>query len=574
MKKTWLPLSLGLLLALFACGGTGASSSSSILSSAEGSSSLGEGGSSSSEISSSSRPDSSSEDSSSSSSTPLGEEKAIDLTGESDEYASRPGAGLKGDFSLMEIIGTDIYYLSASSSRSEEGSILLMEEGAIFENATDLVNISSFRLVYELSAGAEASLAFGDGESAYVSFELPSSGTIDIVVGSDFGPGYSHFRLLLSSGTLALKEVHISFKEEEEPFNVSLSMSLLAERADIGSRLSDLLGGVYLETSEHRSLLLESGYEAVGTLNGKDVALDTVFAEGDEGLLTFHLAYQGLATASQSVYVYDFDNPPSAEAVLPSVESLSLYPGESYSFSYETEPMSYDPSLVETSSSNPEVLKVEGTRVTALRSGTANVLIAAGEKVASIAVEVLSSPYASVAPISYTASDYSANFAPSSGDQKVLIVPIALAGNPTYSWTNEEFAQVEYNIFGEDNEWSLVNYYERASNGRLSVSGEVYGSLESMPTPSPSSTTTRAAAAFTRCWRTAWPGSPSRRTSISTATIATTTGISTPSISSSTAPTTSTAPRASGPTWGRSRWIPAPSRPRPSCPTPSATSAT
>lgn len=480
MKKTWLPFSLGLLLALLSCGGTGASSSSSILSSTEGSSSLGEGGSSSSEVSSSSRPDSSSDGSSSSSSEPLGAEKAIDLTGESDEYASRPGAGLQGDFSLMEIIGTDIYYLSASSSRSEEGSILLMEEGALFQNATDLVNISSFRLVYELSAGAEASLAFGDGESAYVSFELPSSGAIDIEAGTDIGPGYSHFRLLLSSGTLALKEVHISFKEEEEPFNVSLSVSLLEERADIGSRLSDLLAGVHLETSEHRSLLLESGYEAVGTLNGKAVSLDTVFAEGDEGLLTFHLAYQGLATANQSVYVYDFDNPPSAEAVVPSVDSLSLYPGESYSFSYETEPMSYDPSLVETSSSDPEVLKVEGTRVTALRSGTANVLIAAGEKVASIAVEVLSSPYASVAPISYTASDYSANFAPSSGEQKVLIVPIALAGNPTYSWTSEELAQVEYNIFGEDNEWSLVNYYERASNGRLSVSGEVYGSLESM----------------------------------------------------------------------------------------------
>ena len=300
MKKTWLPFSLGLLLALLSCGGTGASSSSSVLSSTEGSSSLGEGGSSSSEVSSSSRPDSSSDGSSSSSSEPLGAEKAIDLTGESDEYASRPGAGLLGDFSLMEIIGTDIYYLSASSSRSEEGSILLMEEGALFQNATDLVNISSFRLVYELSAGAEASLAFGDGESDFVSFELPSSGAIDIEAGSDFGPGYSHFRLLLSSGTLALREVHISFKEEEEPFNVSLSMSLLAERADIGTRLSDLLAGVHLETSEHRSLLLESGYEAVGTL---------------------------------SVYVYDFDNPPSAEAVLPSVDSLSLYPGESYSFS-------------------------------------------------------------------------------------------------------------------------------------------------------------------------------------------------------------------------------------------------
>ncbi len=298
MKKTWLPFSLGLLLALLSCGGTGASSSSHDGSSMEDSSSSSAGGSSSSEISSSSSPDSSLEGSSSSSSEPLGEEKAIDLTGESDEYASRPGAGLQGDFSLMEIIGTDIYYLSASSSRAEEGSILLMEEGALFQNATDLVNISSFRLVYELSAGAEASLAFGNGESDYVSFALPSSGIIDIEEGTDIGPGYSHFRLRLSRGTLSLKEVHIAFTEEEEPFNVSLSVSLLEERADVGSRLSDLIGGVYLETSEHVSRLLESGYEAVGTLNGKDIALDTVFAEEDEGLLSFRLAYQGLSLAS------------------------------------------------------------------------------------------------------------------------------------------------------------------------------------------------------------------------------------------------------------------------------------
>lgn len=481
MKKTLLPLSLGLILALVSCGGTVSSSETGGSSSSQDSSSAAsEEASSSSSSSTGSSSSSEGSSSNSSSSEPVSSEKRIDLTGQSDEYASRPGAGLQGTFSLMEIIGTDIYYLSSTNSRAEDGAILLLEKGGVFANATDLVNIASFRLVYELSAGGAATLSFGDGEKPYVSMALPESGILDLVAGTDLGFGYSHFELALSTGSLVLKEVHISFKEEAEPCNIAISMALSSDRADLGTKASDLVESVYLETSEHKNVLLESGYEVVGSVNGRAISNDTVFGAEDTGLLTFHLFYQGLETPAYSVYVYDFDNPPAADSITPNVSRLDLYPGESYSFSYEVAPSSFDPNLVITSSSNPEVLKVEGTRVTALKAGTANVVIEAGTKETTIAVEVLSSAYASVSPITYTASDYSSNFAPSQGEQKVLIVPIRLSGNSTYSWTNEELSRVEYNIFSTENEWSLVNYYGRASNGRIHLTGEVYGTLDHM----------------------------------------------------------------------------------------------
>lgn len=68
------------------------------------------------------------------------------------------------------------------------------------------------------------------------------------------------------------------------------------------------------------------------------------------------------------------------------------------------------------------------------------------------------------------------HYAPSHGNQKLLMVPIKLSGSSgTAEWTEARLNQVEEAIYAENPEtgMSLVSYYYNASYGKLNITGEV-----------------------------------------------------------------------------------------------------
>ncbi len=80
----------------------------------------------------------------------------------------------------------------------------------------------------------------------------------------------------------------------------------------------------------------------------------------------------------------------------------------------------------------------------------------------------------------FTSKSVDSYYAPTLGNQKVLIVPIKLKGSPTYTWTSAQLSSIEKYTFGEDEPLSLVNYYKRASLGKMNVTGEVAGTVSKM----------------------------------------------------------------------------------------------
>lgn len=73
-------------------------------------------------------------------------------------------------------------------------------------------------------------------------------------------------------------------------------------------------------------------------------------------------------------------------------------------------------------------------------------------------------------------------YAPSHGNQKLLMVPIKLSGSSgTAEWTEARLNQVEEAIYAENPEtgMSLVSYYYNASYGKLNITGEVAPVYES-----------------------------------------------------------------------------------------------
>ena len=405
----------------------------------------------------------------------------IFFEGKSEEYVSRPPSGIRGEFKLEGYIGKDPYlFVAASSRRSDEG-VFLMEEGSTFYNADALVSLSSIELSFELEG--RATLYLGVEGQLPASFPLDGKSEISLLSNEDFSSGYTHFRLEVEEGSLLLKTAKFALGETSASPLVKLSFALKATSANLGTAVKDLVGSVSAASLDGKSGLV-SDYEIHATAGGNALNGDSVLSSAHEGIMQVWVSYLGIASAKQDVYVYDFSNPNAPEAIVPNVQSLTLYPGESYSFSFSVSPSDYDPSLVLARSSNSEVIEVEGTQVRAIKEGTAEIVLSAPGKEAFITVNVASSK-AKVSPISFTARSWSNGiYAPSLGEEKILIVPIHLAGNPSYQWTSDELRQIEEATFSYDNPDSLVSYYKRASNGRMILSGEVYGSIDHMFTAS------------------------------------------------------------------------------------------
>jgi len=86
--------------------------------------------------------------------------------------------------------------------------------------------------------------------------------------------------------------------------------------------------------------------------------------------------------------------------------------------------------------------------------------------------------------LKYTTQAISSHYAPTLGDQDLLVVPISLSGKTAYSWSSYNLDLVRTCYFGPKIEtpssWnSLATYYNTASLGKMNLQGEVIDPYES-----------------------------------------------------------------------------------------------
>ena len=78
--------------------------------------------------------------------------------------------------------------------------------------------------------------------------------------------------------------------------------------------------------------------------------------------------------------------------------------------------------------------------------------------------------------VKVTNKDYNPSYSPCIGKQNILVIPISLAGNTAYEWTDELIQDVNGFFFKTSDTYvgdNLYWYYNSASQGRLEIGGKV-----------------------------------------------------------------------------------------------------
>ena len=357
-------------------------------------------------------------------------------------------------------------------------SFLSLSRNASLSSLSPLPGIESVEFDFSyLGEEGEVALLLGD-EGGYYARPPLVSGT-SLAAGTDFSFGYSAFRLETSC-PIALSYGSLSFIDEGAVPLVGVSLETTSEDAPYGTTLSSYVAAASASFADGSVRLLEEGeYSLLASGDGKP-NVETVLDGRFEGTASLWADYLGVSSAPSYFRVYDPAETATATSIsVPYEAAVYLYPGESLSVPYELEPAEAS-DAVSISSDNPSVLRAEGGRVYALEAGNARVTLRTSEASTSFDVIVIDDERVEVAPGKLTARDFGSRYAPSLGEQKILIVPVRLAGSTSYEWNQAELDAVEEATFSYDRFDSLASYYYRASNGRLHLTGEVAGTMDNM----------------------------------------------------------------------------------------------
>ncbi len=370
--------------------------------------------------------------------------------------------------------------LYASRGEIPNNGLVLLGRNETFASKTPLNGILSVEIEYEaLSSSGPSYLELGDENGYYASFEIGPEGSLSLTSGNDFSDGYSFFRVR-SASVLLIVSVKITYSDLVGPRVTSLTLGVQpSDRLPIGTALSKAVTGVYATMSDGTSRLVED-YALSASSASRTLALDSVLSKDDVGKIELSSSYLGVHSPSVEAVVYDPSNVPQIESINTSETTVNLYPGESYLLDFDLEPATSDPGQVVLRSLDGNVATTKGHRILALNPGSTDVVLDGGSSSTLVHVNVIDSDKAGVRPTNLVASDFSDVYAPSLGEQKVLIVPIRLAGTSTYEWTQEELNQIADATFSYSRPDSLASYYDKASNGRIHITGEVYGDLNHM----------------------------------------------------------------------------------------------
>ncbi len=355
---------------------------------------------------------------------------------------------------------------------------LSLSRNASFSSLNPLPGIESVDFTFSyLEEEGEVALLLGDEGGYYA--RLPLVTGTSLSAGTDFSYGYSAFRLETSC-PIALSQGSLSFVDEGAVPLVGVSLETTSEDAPFGSSLSSFVGGVSASFADGSTRLLAEGEYSLLSEGDGDPKPDTLLGESHAGTAHLTASYLGVSSAQASFRVHDPEEISAVTAIsLPFEGAVYLYPGETLAVPYEVSPAEAEEAVAMTSD-NPSVIAVEGKRIRALEGGSARVNLRASTASASFDVIVIDDERVQVAPGKLTARDFGARYAPSLGEQKILVVPVQLSGSTSFEWNEAELAAVEEATFSYERFDSLVSYYERASNGRLRLSGEVAGTMDNM----------------------------------------------------------------------------------------------
>ena len=357
-------------------------------------------------------------------------------------------------------------------------NFLSLSRNASLSSLTPLPGIESVEFSFSyLGEEGEVALLLGDEGGYYA--RLPLISGTSLAAGTDFSYGYSAFRLETSC-PIAISDGELSFQNTDASPLVGVSLEVSGEDAPYGTSLSSYVAGASASFADGSVRLLEEGeYSLLASGDGNPNA-ETILDGRFAGTASLWADYLGVSSAPSYFRVYDPAETATATSIsVPYEGAVYLYPGESLSVPYELEPAEAR-DAVSISSDNPSVLRAEGGRVYALEAGNARVTLRTSEASTSFDAIVVDDDRVAVSPVKLTASDFGSRYAPSLGEQKILIVPVRLAGSTSYEWNQAELDAVEEATFSYDRFDSLASYYYRASNGRLHLTGEVAGTMDNM----------------------------------------------------------------------------------------------
>ena len=357
-------------------------------------------------------------------------------------------------------------------------SFLSLSRNASLSSLTPLPGIESVEFDFSyLGEEGEVALLLGDEGGYYA--RLPLLSGTSLAAGTDFSYGYSAFRLETSC-PIALSYGSLSFIDEGAVPLVGVSLETTSEDAPFGSSLSSFVGGVSASFADGSARLLAEGEYSLVSEGDGNPRPDTLLGASHAGTAHLRASYLGVSSSQASFRVHDPEETAAVTAIsLPYEAAVYLYPGETLAVPYELSPSGAE-EAVAMSSDNPSVLAVEGTRIHALEAGNARVSLRTSAASASFDVIVVDDERVEVAPGKLTARDFGDRYAPSLGEQKILVVPVQLAGSTSFEWNEAELQAVEEATFSYDRFDSLASYYYRASNGRLHLTGEVAGTMDNM----------------------------------------------------------------------------------------------
>lgn len=382
----------------------------------------------------------------------------------------------QGAFSLED--GGSRFFFSYEGGYRLGTSFLSLSRNASLSSLTPLPGIESVEFSFSyLGEEGEVALLLGDEGGYYA--RLPLISGTSLAAGTDFSYGYSAFRLETSC-PIALSYGSLSFIDEGAVPLVGVSLETTSEDAPYGTSLSSYAAAASASFADGSVRLLEDGeYSLLASGDGNPNA-EAILDGRFEGTASLWADYLGVSSAPSYFRVYDPAETATASSIsVPYEAAVYLYPGESLSVPYELEPAEAR-DAVSISSDNPSVLRAEGGRVYALEAGNARVTLRTSEASTSFDAIVVDDDRVAVSPVKLTARDFGSRYAPSLGEQKILIVPVRLAGSTSYEWNQAELDAVEEATFSYDRFDSLASYYYRASNGRLHLTGEVAGTMDNM----------------------------------------------------------------------------------------------
>lgn len=371
------------------------------------------------------------------------------------------------------------------TSYDKEENALEIEKGGSLFNLDELPLIEEISFFYksenEITFNVDSKLSYQPtSNNKYISALDEYAYIVFKAVENDFVASSTYFNFFSKQGKTYLKDLQIKYKTSLKNYGKSIkniSLSELESEKEIGdiykddnkkSALVNYKDGSEIKLQYDAKGLF--GYKLIGkTISDKELNGETPFTSEDVGSVSFKAIYRGHVS---NIVNFNILKEASSFTISPTEKTISI--GSTFSITYKLD--STSTGQVNFSSSNEEIASVTSNGlVTGKKAGNTQILVTylGIKKVCNVTV-VESSGYSKV-EVKDTVGELSDSYAPSSGKQKLLFVPIKLT-SATYSWSADYLNQIQKNID------TISTYYKNASFGKLQLDGEIAGSLNKMYT--------------------------------------------------------------------------------------------